>query len=206
MISGSTIWYLVADGKYFISLCSSVLYFTARLWGSIAWFLHKFKLSKSLPWTINSSPSFLNCFGEHKAIKKHQNLTQLLETIARAPNMLIGLKGNNYYSMVFKRANYKLQNSMFWVVIREHPNLRLVLYNTKRSIFFKKKNWYCFYCLDLRCQQHIVCMKWTSGSDRNVTNSFYPLEFFMLDFSLFPPCILDWLWQRTKAPKLEFFM
>ena len=61
----------------------------------------------------NSSPSFLNCFGEHKAIKKHQNLTQLLETIARVPNMLIELKGNNYYSRVFKRANYKLQNSMF---------------------------------------------------------------------------------------------
>ena len=34
---------------------------------------------KALPWTIYSSPSFINCFGEHKAIKKHQNLTQLLE-------------------------------------------------------------------------------------------------------------------------------
>ena len=32
--------------------------------------------------------------------------------------MSIELKGNNYYSMVFKRANYKLLNSMFWVVIR----------------------------------------------------------------------------------------
>ena len=74
---------------------------------------------KALPWTIYSSPSFINCFGEHKAIKKHQNLTQLLEMIARVPNMLIGLKGNNYYSRVFKRANYKLQNSMFWVVIME---------------------------------------------------------------------------------------
>ena len=72
---------------------------------------------KALPWIIYSSPSFLNCFGEHKAIKKHQNLTRLLETIARVPNMLIELKGNNYYSMVLKRANNKLQNSMFWVVI-----------------------------------------------------------------------------------------
>ena len=62
---------------------------------------------------IYSSPSFLNCFGEPKAIKKHQNLTQLLETIARVPNMLVELKGNNYYSKVLKRANYKLQNSMF---------------------------------------------------------------------------------------------
>ena len=31
--------------------------------------------------------------------------------------MLIGLKDNNYYSKVFKRINYKLQNSTFWVVI-----------------------------------------------------------------------------------------
>ena len=31
--------------------------------------------------------------------------------------MLIGLKGNNYYSKVFKRVNYKLSNSPFWVVI-----------------------------------------------------------------------------------------
>ena len=32
--------------------------------------------------------------------------------------MSIELKGNNYYSRVFKKANYKLQNSMFWVVIK----------------------------------------------------------------------------------------
>ena len=38
--------------------------------------------------------------------------------IAKVLNMLIELKGNNYYSRVFKRANYKLQNSMFRVVIR----------------------------------------------------------------------------------------
>ena len=31
--------------------------------------------------------------------------------------MLIELKGNNYYSKVFKRVNYKLQNNTFWVVI-----------------------------------------------------------------------------------------
>ena len=31
--------------------------------------------------------------------------------------MLIGLKGNNYYSKVFKRVNYKLSNNTFWVVI-----------------------------------------------------------------------------------------
>ena len=31
--------------------------------------------------------------------------------------MLIGLKGDNYYSKVFKRVNYKLSNNTFWVVI-----------------------------------------------------------------------------------------
>ena len=31
--------------------------------------------------------------------------------------MLIGLKGDNYYSKVFKRVNYKLWNNTFWVVI-----------------------------------------------------------------------------------------
>ena len=36
--------------------------------------------------------------------------------------MSIELKGNNYYSRVFKRANYKLQNSMFWVVISEQDD------------------------------------------------------------------------------------
>ena len=43
--------------------------------------------------------------------------TNWLEMIARVPSMPIVLKCNNYYSRVFKRANYKLQNSMFWVVI-----------------------------------------------------------------------------------------
>ena len=37
----------------------------------------------------------------------------LLETIAKVLNMLIELKGNKYYSKVFKRVNYKLQNNTF---------------------------------------------------------------------------------------------
>ena len=53
-----------------------------------------------------------------KKLSKHQNLTHfLLELITRVLNMLIGLKGDNYYSKVFKRVNYKLWNSTFWVVI-----------------------------------------------------------------------------------------
>ena len=52
--------------------------------------------------------SILDCFGDKKAIKT-PNLTHfLLELIARVLNMLIGLKGNNYYSKVFKRVNSKL--------------------------------------------------------------------------------------------------
>ena len=39
--------------------------------------------------------------------------------------MLIGLKGNNYYSKVFKRVNYKLSNSTFWVVIMEYDRSRV---------------------------------------------------------------------------------
>ena len=60
-----------------------------------------------------------------KKLSKHQNLTHfLLELIARVLNMLIGLKGDNYYSKVFKRVNYKLSNSTFWVVIKNHIGQR----------------------------------------------------------------------------------
>ena len=38
--------------------------------------------------------------------------------------MLIELKGNNYYSKVFKRVNYKLQNNTFWVVINALNKLK----------------------------------------------------------------------------------
>ena len=41
-----------------------------------------------------------------KKLSKHQNLTHfLLELIARVLNMPIELKGDNYYSKVFKRVN-----------------------------------------------------------------------------------------------------
>ena len=42
--------------------------------------------------------------------------------------MPIELKGLNYYSKVFKRVNYKLSNSTFWVVIRrQHVTIHLLL-------------------------------------------------------------------------------
>ena len=61
--------------------------------------------------------SISDCFGDQKAIKTPKLNTIWLELIARVLNMLIGLKGDNYYSKVFKRVNYKLSNSTFWVLI-----------------------------------------------------------------------------------------
>ena len=61
--------------------------------------------------------SISDCFGDKKAIKTPKLNTIWLELIARVLNMPIELKGNNYYSKVFKRVNYKLWNSTFWVVI-----------------------------------------------------------------------------------------
>ena len=56
--------------------------------------------------------------GDQKVIKKTPQLAIIwLEMIAKVLNMLIELKGNNYYSKVFKRFKYKLSNSTFWVVI-----------------------------------------------------------------------------------------
>ena len=109
-------------------LCSFLAYFE-RLWQRAmeiqTLVLHEFELPKAFPWTIYSSPSILDCFGDQKAIKTPKLNTIWLELIARVLNMLIGLKDNNYYSKVFKRVNYKLSNSTFWVVIKIN---RLFLY------------------------------------------------------------------------------
>ena len=105
----------------FSSLHCSFLAYFERLWKRAmelqSFVLHEFELPKALLWTIYSSPSFLDCFGDQKAIKTPKLNTIWLELIARVLNMLIGLKGNKYYSKVFERVNYKLSNSTFWVVI-----------------------------------------------------------------------------------------
>ena len=81
---------------------------------SCFWAFHCFaKDSKELS-------SISNCFGDQKAIKTPKLNTIWLELIARVLNMLIGLKCDNYYSKVFKKVNYKLWNSTFWVVISHH--------------------------------------------------------------------------------------
>ena len=43
--------------------------------------------------------------------------------------MLIGLKGDNYYSKVFKRVNYKLWNNTFWVVITFSPCISCIIHD-----------------------------------------------------------------------------
>ena len=105
----------------FSSLRCSFLAYFERLWQRAmklqSLVLHEFELPKSLPWTIYSSPSFLDCFGDQITNKNTKTYTIWLEMIARVLNMLIGLKSNNYYSKVFKRINYRLSNSTFWVVI-----------------------------------------------------------------------------------------
>ena len=83
-----------------------------------------------MPWTIQRSPSFFDCFGDKKASKTSKLNTIWLETIARVLNMPIELKGNNYYWKTFKRVNYKLSNSTFLVVITQasrcYEQLRVV--------------------------------------------------------------------------------
>ena len=59
----------------------------------------------------------LDCFGDQNTIKNTKTYTIWLEMIAKVVNRLIELKGHNYYSKVFKRVNYKLQNNTFWVEI-----------------------------------------------------------------------------------------
>ena len=70
----------------------------------------------ALPWIPKNSPQ--SCIA--LVIKKLSKLNTIwLELIARVLNMLIVLKGKHYYSKVFKRVNYKLWNSTFWVVISD---------------------------------------------------------------------------------------
>ena len=79
---------------------------------SCFWAFHCFAMdSKELS-------SIADCFGDQITNKNAKTYTKWLEMIAKVLNILIELKGNNYYSKVFKRVNYKLSNSTFWVVIK----------------------------------------------------------------------------------------
>ena len=138
---------------YFSSLLCSFLAYFERLWQRAieiqSLVLHEFELFIALPWTIYNSPSFLDCFGDQITNKNPKTYTIWLEMIARVLNMLIELKGNNYYSKVFKRINYKLSNSTFWVVIitllkfflnEDSTNLKLQLSSQVFTIGFFGSN------------------------------------------------------------------
>ena len=87
---------------------------------SCFWAFHCFAMdSKELS-------SISDCFGDQKAIKTPKLNTIWLELIAKVLNILIGLKGDNYYSKVFIRVNYKLWNSTFWVVIIDFLNILML--------------------------------------------------------------------------------
>ena len=80
--------------------------------------LHVSELPIALPKIPHNSPQSQIALVIKKAIKIPKLNTYWLEVLANVLNMLIGLKGNNYYSKVFKRVNYKLWNSTFSVVIK----------------------------------------------------------------------------------------
>ena len=125
----------------FSSLRCSFLAYFEQLWQKAmklqSLVLHEFELPKALPGTIYSSPSFLDCFGDKKFIKTPKLNTIWLELIARVLNMLIGLKGNKYYSKVFKRVNYKLSNNIFWVVISGSPTTINLLSCSELNLLIK---------------------------------------------------------------------
>ena len=88
--------------------------------------LHVSKLSIALPWIPNNSPQYRIALVIKKLSTPKLN-TIWLEVLAKVLNMLIELKGNNYYSKVFKRVNYKLSNSTFWVVISRIQSPKLFI-------------------------------------------------------------------------------
>ena len=90
--------------------------FGKGLWSSKAWFFMNLSF-QCFAMDSKELSSISYCFGDQKAIKTPKLNTIWLALIARVLNMPIELKGNNYYSKVFKRVNYKLSNSTFWVVI-----------------------------------------------------------------------------------------
>ena len=115
-LTSAAIWWCVRTPcpDLFCSLHSGSDYGKGlQSFGSLCfWAFHCFAMdSKELS-------SFSDCFGDQKAIKTPKLNTIWLELIARVLNMLIGLKGDNYYSKVFIRLNYRLSNNTFWVVIK----------------------------------------------------------------------------------------
>ena len=67
--------------------------------------LYVSELPIALPKIPHNSPQSRIALVIKKAIKIPKLNTNWLEVLAKVLNMLIGLKGNKYYSKVFKRVN-----------------------------------------------------------------------------------------------------
>ena len=72
------------------------------------WILYVFELQLALPWIIQNSPHSWLVLMIKKLSKTPKLAKNLLETFARVFNVPIELKGNKYYSKVFKRVYNKL--------------------------------------------------------------------------------------------------
>ena len=102
----------------------------------------------------------LDCFGDQNTIKNTKTYTIWLEIIAKVLNMLIELKCNNYYSKMFKRVNYKLQNNTFWVVIIVLTEYQLTNIFTKtldslKFEFLRKSLGICL----INWSSRVICLK-----------------------------------------------
>ena len=107
LISHSHAKLLVA--RFLLRFSSCILDWLGKgQWSSKAWIFHVIELQLTLPWTRQSSLSFLACFNDKKATKTPKLVKNWLVTLARVLNVPIELKGINYYSKVFKIVNFKL--------------------------------------------------------------------------------------------------
>ena len=109
----------MADSLYFFSLHSG---FTLGK-GLQSFSSSCSELPIALPKIPHNSPQSRIALVIKKTIKTPKLNTYWLEVLAKVLHMLIGLKGNNYYSKVFKRVYYKLSKSTFWVVISSSLHL-----------------------------------------------------------------------------------
>ena len=110
---------------FFTLFSSSPCFSPCILWTNLAKGYGAPKLGSSWIWASNSFAMNYIQFSLILGLfwwsnKNTKTYTIWSKLIARVLNMLIGLKGNNYYSKVFKRINYKLWNSTFWVVITKY--------------------------------------------------------------------------------------
>ena len=110
---------------------------------TLDWFGKGFEALQNLDSSCNLA-SILLCHGLYQVlphswlvlmIKKLSKTSKLaknwLVTLARVLNVPIELKGNKYYSKVFKRVYKKLWKSTFWVVISLDS---VVLYSLKITL------------------------------------------------------------------------